>query len=288
MGKFEGNFAGTQRTQGTVVKCYRCGKPGHINKNCKTKFQNKNNNNDKDMTGWWVDSVATRHITKTKEYVICMEDLSSGHKVYMGNNSYCDIMGVGSYQLNVGDISVVLNEVLYVPSMRRNLVSVPALTGKGFEVRFVPKKVTMGKKHGRTMFDGKYITRDVERHAAQFLLDIVHDEGLVHNVDGAVRDELLEVVGESLAPEVQPLDGIIEREVLEHGRRVGEGEAAINDEAALARCHDPVWRATAGLVEVNEGGRVSYVERLKPKVLEDQLVGGTLNRGQVEEGLNQE
>uniref|UniRef100_A0A5K0ZQ04 Integrase catalytic domain-containing protein n=1 Tax=Nymphaea colorata TaxID=210225 RepID=A0A5K0ZQ04_9MAGN len=184
-GKFKDNFAGTLRTQGTVVKCYRCGKPGYIKKNCMTKFSNKkdnksqNNKNkgkdhenyneevicvvseclfaDGDLTGWWVDSGATRHIAKTKEDMIHMENLSPGmQKVYMGNNSYCDVMGVGTYRLNVDGTSIILTEVLYVPSMRRNLVSVPALTGKCFEVRFVSEKVTVGK-HGRTMFDEKYV-----------------------------------------------------------------------------------------------------------------------------------
>ncbi|KAF3781007.1 hypothetical protein EJ110_NYTH37601 [Nymphaea thermarum] len=94
-GKFKCNFAGTQRTQGTIVKCYRCGKPEHIKKNCRSKFPNKkdnksqnNKNNGKDLedynkevicvvseclfadgdlTGWWVDSRVTRHIAKQKK-----------------------------------------------------------------------------------------------------------------------------------------------------------------------------------------------------------------------------
>ncbi|MFA1236666.1 hypothetical protein [Klebsiella pneumoniae] len=56
-----------------------------------------------DVAGWWVDSGAMRHIAKTKEDAIQMKELSPGEqKVYMGNNSYCDVMGVGSYKLNVG------------------------------------------------------------------------------------------------------------------------------------------------------------------------------------------
>ncbi|KAF3787754.1 hypothetical protein EJ110_NYTH22418 [Nymphaea thermarum] len=43
-GKFKGNFAGTKKSQGTVVKCYRCGKAGHIRKNCRTTFTNMKDN----------------------------------------------------------------------------------------------------------------------------------------------------------------------------------------------------------------------------------------------------
>jgi hypothetical protein len=39
------------------------------------------------------------------------------------------------------------------------------------------------------------VTRDVEGDGAELLFDVVHQEGLVHDVDGAIGDELLEVVG---------------------------------------------------------------------------------------------
>ncbi|KAF3789388.1 Retrovirus-related Pol polyprotein from transposon TNT 1-94 [Nymphaea thermarum] len=116
----------TKKSEGTVVKCYRCRKPGHIRKNCRTKFLNKKDNNgqyhnnrrklqgdsdkevicvvseclfaDGDWTGWWVDLGVTHHIAKTTECVIHKEELSPGtNKVYMGNNSYCDVMGIGTY-----------------------------------------------------------------------------------------------------------------------------------------------------------------------------------------------
>ncbi|KAF3778403.1 hypothetical protein EJ110_NYTH43610 [Nymphaea thermarum] len=107
-GKFKGNFAGTKKSQGTVVKCYRCGKPGHIRKNCRTKFTNMKDNKgqgnynrrkpqedsdkevicvvsecmfaDGDLTGWWVDSGATRHIAKTKEGGTTAGDLAASQK----------------------------------------------------------------------------------------------------------------------------------------------------------------------------------------------------------------
>ena len=110
---------------------------------------------------------------------------------------------------------------------------------------------------------------------------MIDEEGLLHDIDGAVRNELLEVVGESLPAEVEPLDGVVEGEILQHGGCVGEGEAAVDDKAA-------VRGAAAGLVEVDERGRVSAEERAEPKVLEDELVGGALDGRNGEEGFDQQ
>lgn len=126
---------------------------------------------------------------------------------------------------------------------------------------------------------------DVEGDEAELLLGVVDDEGLVHEVDGAVGDELLQVVGEGLAAEVEAADPVVEGEVLEHGGGVGEGEAAVDDEAALGGAR---VGAPAGLVEVDEGGGIGDAESAEAEVLEDELVGGVLDGWGVEEGLHQE
>lgn len=68
---------------------------------------------------------------------------------------------------------------------------------------------------------------------------------------------------------------------------MGEGEAAVDDEAALGlggEAHGP----TAGLVEVGQGRGVGDVEGGEAQVLEDELVGGALDGGEGEEGLGKE
>lgn len=128
----------------------------------------------------------------------------------------------------------------------------------------------------------------IQGHKAKLLLHIIHKESLIHDIQRSERDELLEVVGESLATQIQPLHRIIDREILQHRRGVGEGEAAVDNEAALgARNHRPRPPA-AGLVEVDEGWGVGDVEGAEAEVLEDDLVGGALGGGEVEEGLHEE
>lgn len=97
--------------------------------------------------------------------------------------------------------------------------------------------------------DGE-IAIDVEGDEAELLLDVVDDEGLFHDVDGAEGDEFLEVVGEGLAAQVNPPHGIIEWEVVEDGGSVGEGEPCIHDETALGPGEKPTGPA-GGLAEVD-------------------------------------
>lgn len=92
------------------------------------------------------------------------------------------------------------------------------------------------------------MARKIHRHKAELLLRIVHQESLVHDIDRSKRDELLEIVGKRLPAQIQPLHRVIEREILQHRGGVGEGEAAVDDEAALRARDDRSRAPAAGLV----------------------------------------
>ena len=69
------------------------------------------------------------------EFVTFKEELGE-HKVYIGNKTYCDVLGEVNCNFISNGRSIMLLDVLYVPSIRRNLVSVPVLDEKGYKVRF--------------------------------------------------------------------------------------------------------------------------------------------------------
>jgi hypothetical protein len=50
----------------------------------------------------------------------------------MGNNNYSDVLGEGKCKISVKGSIVVLHNVLYVPNIQRNLISVPILDDKGY------------------------------------------------------------------------------------------------------------------------------------------------------------
>uniref|UniRef100_A0A2N9F2S2 CCHC-type domain-containing protein n=1 Tax=Fagus sylvatica TaxID=28930 RepID=A0A2N9F2S2_FAGSY len=138
--------------------CYRCGEKGHYKINCPLNKRSKNKGKEIAMTitealviespptSWWVDSAVTRHIARNRELFVDLKEKQLGeHRVYMGNNTYSDVLGEGRCKFFIGDSVIVLNNVLYVLSVRRNLISVPVLDEKGFEVKMKSGRVFMSK-----------------------------------------------------------------------------------------------------------------------------------------------
>uniref|UniRef100_A0A2N9IS84 Retrovirus-related Pol polyprotein from transposon TNT 1-94-like beta-barrel domain-containing protein n=1 Tax=Fagus sylvatica TaxID=28930 RepID=A0A2N9IS84_FAGSY len=131
---------------------------GHYKINCPLNKRPKNKGKEIAMiitkalviespsTSWWVDSAATRHIARNRELFVDFKEKQLGeHRVYMGNNTYSDVLGEGKCKFSIGDSVIVLNNVLYVPSVRRNLISIPVLDEKGFEVKMKSGRVFISK-----------------------------------------------------------------------------------------------------------------------------------------------
>ncbi|KAG5565586.1 hypothetical protein RHGRI_001486 [Rhododendron griersonianum] len=131
--------------------CFNCGKFGHFQADCCGPKNSRKPNfggskdivcvvsesllADTDVGAWWVDSASSRHVAKNKESFVELKEVkASDHRIYMGNNSYCDVVGIGTVKIMLpGDKNFYLTDVLYSPTMRRNLISVPRLDEKDFE-----------------------------------------------------------------------------------------------------------------------------------------------------------
>ena len=78
----------------------------------------------------------------------CLTQKDYSHKVQLGDDYQYPIKGMGeaSYKLRTGDI-MKIKEVLYVPGLKKNLLSISALNKKGSRVSFVDGEVLMWLKH---------------------------------------------------------------------------------------------------------------------------------------------
>ena len=96
-------------------------------------------------------------MTCYKDSLSCIVPKDSPHKVKLGDNYQYPIKGMGeaSYKMDSRK-SMKMKEVLYVPSLKKNVLYISALDKKGFRVAFVDGEVLMQPK-GKTINDAVVI-----------------------------------------------------------------------------------------------------------------------------------
>ncbi|GJZ55961.1 hypothetical protein Tco_0611154 [Tanacetum coccineum] len=87
-----------------------------------------------DAIAWWIDSGATTHVCKDRCWFKTFEPVEDGSVLYMGDEHFAPIHGKGSVALEFSSGKIVtLFNVLYVPKLRKNLVSGPVLNKCGYK-----------------------------------------------------------------------------------------------------------------------------------------------------------
>ena len=91
---------------------------------------------------WLIDSGASRYITGFRDHLANIVEKETNLHVFLGDDAIYNVKGVGTstFQLD-SDMQLQLSEVLYVPGMKRNLVSISALEDKGYTVTFSEGRV---------------------------------------------------------------------------------------------------------------------------------------------------
>ena len=168
-GKDKSKFRAQDGNQNKKRKgaCFVCGKRGHFKKDCYFYKKNKEKgsaskenlvamiseiNMIEDIESWWVDSGATRHVCKNKDFFKTLKEEDAA-VLYMGNASSVHVKGIGTVEIEFTSGKVLtLKDVFYVPEVRKNLISVPLLNKFGFKSVFEGDKFILSKGG---MFVGK-------------------------------------------------------------------------------------------------------------------------------------
>ena len=143
----EGNFAG----EGEI--------PSSSSNDVKNEFFHEDDialstecgNRSGSRTGeWYIDSAASRHMTYDSDILLDFRILTDEErekcKVYLGDDSYISAVGEGKVRLATESGKfLALHNVAYVPELKKNLLSVGAMTAMGAEVRFDSKKCVVVK-----------------------------------------------------------------------------------------------------------------------------------------------
>jgi len=127
--------------------------------NASTHTRLKSNN-------WIVDRGRTSHMTFDKSYFIKFKPIRG--KVYLaGRNNVIESKGIGTIKVKVQDDEGKINyvsmyDVVYVPTLRNNLLSVMRLMDRELEVNFVDRTVKIcSKKSGEVIVVGECINSHI-------------------------------------------------------------------------------------------------------------------------------
>ncbi|VVA36399.1 PREDICTED: Retrovirus-related Pol poly from transposon, partial [Prunus dulcis] len=135
-------------------KCYKCDRFGHWARDCTAnKGVHKANNasqvevkgnlfyascaiSEKSENGeWYIDSGCSNHMTGNKELLIDINTNVTG-KVQMPTGELVGIIGMGTLVLDTGSGTKYIKEVMYLPGLKENLLSVGQMDEHGYHLVF--------------------------------------------------------------------------------------------------------------------------------------------------------
>jgi hypothetical protein len=156
------------------INCYKCGKKGHMKRDCLDRKKNKDDENegssksanivednsvDADgdmffvasnskhpMDSWILDSTCSFHVMPNKDWFDTYMSVYFGI-VTMGNGTYCKITGIGNIRIKMFDGVVrTLCDVRHVLEVENNMISLGTLYSNGYGYKFEGRvmKVTKG------------------------------------------------------------------------------------------------------------------------------------------------
>ncbi|RVW46097.1 Retrovirus-related Pol polyprotein from transposon RE1 [Vitis vinifera] len=159
---------------------------GHIERICRTQQQQGETNvaaeqyqeeqlfsatcftNGSTSESWLVDSGCTNHMTYDQN-LFREIDRTAISKVGIGNGEYIPVKGKGTVAIESLTGLKLISDVLFVPDIDQNLLSVGQLVEKGFKVCFEDKNCIIKDAEGREVFN-------IKMKGKSFALNMLEDE----------------------------------------------------------------------------------------------------------------
>ncbi|GJY59855.1 retrovirus-related pol polyprotein from transposon TNT 1-94 [Tanacetum coccineum] len=153
------------------LKCYICYSEDHLKKDCpkrnkkkSTGFVKKNAGQGSGMHSkgyengdllmavseerfleWIMDSGGSYHMTPRRDFLFYIKEFNGG-TVLLGDNRACGIIGTKKVRVQMKDgSSFVLENVRYIPELKRNLISLGTLDREGYTVKLQNGRVKVIK-----------------------------------------------------------------------------------------------------------------------------------------------
>ncbi|WKA09042.1 hypothetical protein VitviT2T_026720 [Vitis vinifera] len=168
------------------VRCHKCGQLGHVERICKSQQQQGEVKatveelpdeqlfvvscfaTSSSPETWLIDSGCTNHMTYDQGLFKEL-DKTVTSKVRIGNGAYLAVKGKGTVAIEGHTGLKLISNVLYVPEINQNLLSVGQLLEKGYKVLFEDNQCMIADAQGREVFI-------VQMKGKGFALDLMQEE----------------------------------------------------------------------------------------------------------------
>jgi hypothetical protein len=132
-------------------QCKWCKRRGHYQKNCIEFLKHLNKQGEDHVTfvdeslflsylksTWWIDSGTTIHVANSLQGFHTRRSLLRGERSIRATNSVeAEVEAIGELPLVLNNGFILrLHNILYVPSLSRNLISVSCLDDDGYDCQF--------------------------------------------------------------------------------------------------------------------------------------------------------
>jgi hypothetical protein len=127
---------------------------------------------------WIIESGASRHMTRDQVRLSNLNEKRTSYKVEIGDKNTYPVEGIGQASIKLKTSNNVhLRNVLYVPNLENNLVSISFLDDKGNIIAFVDGKVLSWSRNSNIENTRVIGTRE----GRLYILLERNDEALVHD-----------------------------------------------------------------------------------------------------------
>ena len=159
------------------IQCRYCNRNGHVEKFCRLKQQHQNQQSQpvqkanvtetepneellfmakttrslEDADTWFIDSGCTQHMTSKPEFFSMLEPATGSVKV--GNGDKVAIIGKGIVQIHTTTGIKHISDVLLVPELDQNLLSVGQLMQNGYSLLFKERSCVINDADGHELFE---------------------------------------------------------------------------------------------------------------------------------------
>lgn len=209
-------------------RCFICNKYGHVSKYCRSKKKEKKSNENSGYVavfsasmsndnGWYVDSGASMHLTMHRDWLYD-EIPPLVDTIKVADDKKLTVKACGKVKLNVADQSgksevIEVNNVLYVPELATNLLSVSQIIKNGCHVQFDKEGCRIFNKMNKQVAEAK-LTNNMYRlktHQVSAYISTVKssDAYLWHQRMAHLNFEDLNKLSESTGVKIENKDKVV-------------------------------------------------------------------------------